>query len=195
MKPLACVMVLVCAGSASAAPPTKPAKQASWADEPAWPEDAGRLELQWVIGPDRPNPRDPYGGGLPLRPVELIVTIGRVSRHLTLEPETGSLRSYNQVMCKTGAYPLGKAEVGKLTFDEGGASGYAVKRTAPDVLEIHSWAQTDGACESPTGELVACPVADELKRKLHVPAGVKITGGTVFTTEHGKLQKLACDSE
>jgi len=65
----------------------KAAKPAVWADEPASPAAGDRLEFPWIIGPDRPNPHDPYGGGLPLRPVELVATIGDVSRHIMVADE------------------------------------------------------------------------------------------------------------
>ena len=125
--------------------------------------------------------------------MELVARIGGVTRHIALPPETGNLNSYNQVMCRTGAYPLGKGELGKLTFYEGGASGYAIRRGAADVLEIHSWSQTDGACESPTHQLVACPVEDKLRARLHVPANVKVTGGAIFLIEHGKQIPIVCE--
>ena len=186
MKSLALVAAL--AGAAAAAP---------WSDTPAWPKTGDSIELMWVIGADQKNPKDPYGDGfgLPLRPVELVARMGGVTRRITLEPETGNLNSYNQIICHTGAYPLVKGELAKLTFYEGGASGYLVKRGATaDVLEIHWWAQTDGACESPTThQLGACPVEDELRGQLHIPAKAKLTGGSIFFEDHGKQVPVVCE--
>ena len=117
-----------------------------FSDTPAWTEEIGRILLLWDVGPDRKNPKDPYGDGfgLPLRPVDLVAQLGKVTRRIKLSPETGNLFVYNQVICKTGAYPLAGKEVGKLTFYEGGASGYSVVRAGQDLLEVHHWSQTDG---------------------------------------------------
>ena len=184
MKSLALVAVL--ASAAAAAP---------WSDTPAWPKAGDAVELIRIIGADQKNPKDPYGDGfgLPLRPVELVARMGSVTRHIALPPETGNLNSYNQIMCRTSAYPLDKGELGKLTFYEGGASGYVIRRGAADVLEIHAWSQTDGACESPTHQLVACPVEDKRVARLHVPASVKVTGGAILLTEHGKQVPVVCE--
>lgn len=173
------------------AKPAKPVKELAWADEPAWPEAGELVKLAWVIGPDRKNPH----GDLPLHPVELVAKIGAVERHIPLKPEIGNLRSYNQVICNPGAYPFGKHDVAVIIFYEGGASGYLVKRVGSDVLEIHGWAGSDGACTSPSGKMIACPVDDELVARFHVPADAKITGGTIYTTEKGKIQKMLCEPQ
>ncbi len=177
-------LLVAIAGAASADP------------EPAWPKDGKVVELSWVVGPDQKNPKDPYGDGfgLPLRPVDLVARIGGVTRTLTLKPETGNLSPYNQVMCRTSAYPLVRGELAKITFYEGGASGYFVKRPKPDLLEIHHWWMTDGACEDPkTHQFVQCPGEDTVTASLAIPADVKISGGGVVTIEHGKRVPVACE--
>ncbi len=185
VKQLALVLVLV--ASAAADP----------VDTPAWPKDGKIVELTWVVGVDQKNPKDPYGDGfgLPLRPVDLVARVGGVSRTITLPPETGNLTPHNQVMCRTGAYPLERGELAKITFYEGGASGYFVKRAKPDLLEIHHWWMTDGACEDPkTHEMTACPGEDIVRASFHVPADAKIAGGGIVTIEHGKQVPVTCET-
>jgi hypothetical protein len=180
MKSLA--LVLVVAGVAHA--------------EPEWGK-GDTVELTWVVGPDTKNPVDPYGDGfgLPLRPVVLEARLGGVTRRVELKAETGNLFSYNQIMCRTGAYTLTRGELAKLTFYEGGASGYLVKRPQPGALEIHSWWMSDGACEDPkTHQLGACPGEDKVRATLAVPASAKITGGAIVLLEHGKRVPLVCES-
>jgi hypothetical protein len=170
--------------------------EVDFSDTPAWTE-TGRVLLLWDVGPDRKNPKDPYGDGfgLPLRPVELVAQLGKVTRRIKLPPETGNLVVYNQVICKTSAYPLAGKEVAKLTFYEGGASGYSVVRAGQDLLEVHHWSQTDGACEGPHHTMVACPVEDELVARMHIPQDAKVGGGAIFLTEKGKQTKLDCGAE
>jgi hypothetical protein len=176
-------LVLVVAGVAQAAPEGKWGK-------------GDTIELTWVVGPDTKNPKDPYGEGfaLPLRPVVLEARMGGVTQRVALKAETGNLFSYNQIMCRTGAYTLTKGELAKLTFYEGGASGYFVTRSTPAQLEIHGWWMSDGACEDPkTGQLGACPGEDKVRATLPVPADVKITGGAIVLLEHGKRVPLVCE--
>jgi hypothetical protein len=181
MKSLA--LVLVVAGVAQADP------------EPKWGK-GDTVELTWVVGPDTKNPKDPYGEGfaLPLRPVVLEARLGGVTRRVELKPETGNLFSYNQIMCRTGAYTLGKGELAKLTFYEGGASGYLVKRPRPEQLEIHAWWMSDGACEDPQSHAIdACPGEDKVRATLDIPATAKLTGGAIVLLEHGKRVPLVCE--
>jgi len=63
--------------------------------------------------------------------VGVTVTLGTVTRTVTLAPEFGSMKPYNQPMCKKAdrvdAYALARGEIAKLTFYEGGAGGYVIK--------------------------------------------------------------------
>jgi len=176
------------------AEPTAP----EWRDTPAWSDASKdkRIRLLWDIGPDRKNPHDPYGDGfgLPLHPVDVVLELGGVTRRIKLPPETGGLGAYNQVICHKdgGPYPLAPNEVAKLTFYEGGASGYAVVRNAQDVLEIHHWSQTDGACDGPNHTMVACPISDQLVTRFHIPQDAKTVGSAVFVTRDGKQSKIVC---
>lgn len=174
------------------APAAADTKQVEWSDSPAWSESSKdtRILLLWDVGEVRKS-KDP--NALPLRPVDVVLQLGDVTRRIKVPAEYGGLSPYNQVICKTSAYPLGGNEVAKLTFYEGGAGGYAVERPADDVLEIYHWAQTDGACQNAKGEMVACPRSHDLVAKLHIPKGVVVGGGAIFTTDGGKQSKLACE--
>ena len=179
------VLLMLLAGTAAAAP---------WTDAPAW-KGGTRIEVTWVVGPNVKNPHDPYGDGwgLPLEPVTLELRLGAVTRSIVLAPETGGLRGTNQVICPGSAYRLDPDELAKLTFYEGGASGYRVTRPSPDVLEIRHWSQSDGACEDPkTHALTACPADDEVVAKLHVPATAKVVGGAIALVDHGKRAPFSC---
>src|SRR5664279_4881727 len=94
-----------------------------WSDTPAWPK-AKTGELVWVVSPPIVT-ADP--NAMPNQPVALEVTLGTVTRTIKLAPEFGSMKQYNQPMCKQAdrvdAYPLEHGEVAKLTFYEGGAGG------------------------------------------------------------------------
>jgi hypothetical protein len=150
------------------------------------------VELTWAVGADRPNPKDP--DGLPLRPVDLEVKLGGATRRISLKPQTGGLSPMNQVMCQTSAYPLTKGQLAKITFYEGGASGYSVSRPAPTVLRISRWSVTDGACEDPkTHDLTACPVDESAVSTVDIPASAKLVGGAIATMDHGKRVRFSCN--
>ena len=72
------------------------------------------------------------------------------------------------------AYPLEKGELAKITFYEGGAGGYFLRR-AGNFLTIFEWSQTDGACPGANDELVACPRSVEQVGKIRVKAKVGAT--------------------
>jgi hypothetical protein len=101
------------------------------------------ISIRWfVYPPSVPLRRDPE---ILQRPVTLeIRTLGAV-RTKKLAPQFGALQASNQSACDGDAYPLQEGELAKLTFYEGGAGGYVVKRTG-DVLDVYSWAQSDGLC-------------------------------------------------
>ena len=116
-----------------------------WSDTPAWPK-AQKGELVWVLSPLLKAAENEY----PKQPVALEVTLGGVTRTLTLAPDFGALHPLNEPMCADGdhviAYPLAHGEVAKLTFYEGGAGGYVVRRSG-DALSVIHWTLEDYACE------------------------------------------------
>jgi hypothetical protein len=176
---------MLLAGGVAAAP------RAKWVDRPAWPA-GDTLELTWVVKPGVPTKKDP---DIPKAPLELHATMGGTTRKITLAPQQGALYPYNQPVCagKTGfiQYPLAKNQVAKITFYEGGAGGYFVRRTG-DVLEVVAWEQPDGACDGKNGELVACPGSEVIAFKLHVPKSVKIREAIVELDANGARTPLAC---
>ncbi|HEX7700918.1 MAG TPA: hypothetical protein VF403_09355, partial [Kofleriaceae bacterium] len=97
-----------------------------WSDTPTWPK-AKTGELVWVVSPPLVT-ADP--NAMPNQPIALEVTLGTVTRTITLAPEFGSMKPYNQPMCKKAdrvdAYALARGEIAKLTFYEGGAGGYVI---------------------------------------------------------------------
>jgi hypothetical protein len=111
------------------------------------------IAITWLVYPPSvPMKRDPE---ILEQPVTLeIMTAGKVHTK-KLAPQFGGLQPYNQSACNGDAYPLQDGELAKLTFYEGGAGGYLVKRTG-DTLVVYSWAQSDGLCGT-VDKPVECP--------------------------------------
>jgi hypothetical protein len=160
---------LAWATTASAAP-------GRWLDRPPWPATnrGDRIELTWLVYPIPPPADTPANTRSPLA---LEITIGGVTRVQTFPPQLGELSPLNLPLCASAvnlvAYPLARDEVAKITFYEGGAGGFVVKRAGGDVLAVFGWEQSDGACEA-KGHVTTCPRRDKLVTKLHVPPGLEI---------------------
>lgn len=92
----------------------------------------------------------------------------------------------------TIAYPLRKGDLAKLTFYEGGAGGYLVRRAGPEALAVIAWEQTDGACPLPNGDLGVCPPSETRVVKLHVPAHVKVHEAIVEIEPDGTRHPIDC---
>lgn len=168
---------------------TKPATITN-AAEPAWPVGGDTVHLTWVVSPAIvPHPKWP---DTLLAPVELEVSIGNVTRRVKLEPQQGSLFPYNQPVCQTTAYPLEPGEVAKITFYEGGAGGYFVRRTAQGELEVGSWSWTDGACAGPAGDPVACPRGETIVTRIQVLASITVQEAIVTASATGGRTALEC---
>jgi hypothetical protein len=163
-----------------------------WSDTPAWPK-AKTGELVWVVSPPIVT-ADP--NAMPNQPVALEVTLGTVTRTIKLAPELGSMKPYNQPMCKQAgrvdAYALGKGEVAKLTFYEGGAGGYVIARSG-DELSVIRWSLEDGACEDKHHQPVGCPRKDKRVARFHVPAGVKLHEQILEVDDKGARHPFDCE--
>jgi hypothetical protein len=136
-----------------------------WVDTPRWPAKAEAIDVTWLVYPVPANATTPETTKAPLA---LEVRIGTVTRTIKLDAQLGALTPDNQVVCKTSAYPLGKGEVAKITFYEGGAGGYFIRRSH-DVLSIVDWSLTDGACADKHGDPGPCPRDEKVKLRLHAP--------------------------
>jgi hypothetical protein len=151
------------AGEPAPIPPRPRILTKGWLDQPAWPADGKELELAWLVSTELvPDKRYPDWQDAPL---DLVATIGGVSRHAVLAPQFGGLKPLNQSACGGNAYPLEKTEVAKITFYEGGAGGYFVRRKGADVLEVGTWDQGDGLGD---------PRHETSVLRMHVPAKLKI---------------------
>jgi hypothetical protein len=171
--------VLLIATTASAAP--------RWVDTPAWPTaKPDAIDVTWVVHPiaDASKPETTKA------PLDLEVTIGSVTRTIKLDPQFGALSPINQTVCKTSAYPLGKHEVAKITFYEGGAGGYFIRRSGA-VLGIVDWSLTDGACPDKHGDPGACPRTEKLVIQLHAP-NVPVREHIVELDANGARHAFAC---
>jgi hypothetical protein len=175
------VLVLVTIPLAAMAAP-------AWVDKPAWPAKADAIELTWVVYPVPPNATTPETTKAPLA---LEIRIGSVTRTIKLDAQLGALEPYNQVVCKTSSYPLDKGEVAKITFYEGGAGGYYVRRTG-GVLAIVDWFLTDGACPDKHGNPGGpCPGTAKVKVQLHAP-NVPVHEHIVEVDDTGARHAFAC---
>ena len=216
---VALVLVLVACDAGQSPSPSPmtlhktPRSDSAWLDPDPWapvetaPSDAGvvkarveadakvvdpnLIQLTWHVYP----PSAPANGEEPsmLQRVWLEVDAGGVTRAWQLPSELGSLQPYNQVVCGTSGYPLEKGELAKITFYEGGAGGFFVKR-AGDVLTVFEWSQTDGACEGPNGDLVACPRSVNEVARIPVTAkrGAKVLEEIVEVDDRGDGRPIDC---
>jgi len=171
-------------------PAVKPPGHNGFLDEPAWPTDSGVLLLAWQVAPD--SVPDPHNPDLLRAPVTLEASIGAVTRRIALAPQFGALHPYNQPFCKTDAYPLGKHEVAKITFYEGGAGGYLVRRGPDDVVAVVAWEQSDGACPDAHGEPAGCPRRETAVFRMHVPPLRAIHEVIDEVDERGTVHTLDC---
>ena len=159
------------------------------AAEPAWPA-GDTVHLTWAVWPATvPHPKWP---DTVLAPVELEISIGNVTRRVKLEPQRGSLFPHNQTVCQTTAYPLDPGEVAKITFYEGGAGGYFVRRRQPDQLEIGSWTLSDGACPDAKGDPVGCPRGEATVSTIQVPASITVQEAIVQVSGSGGRTSFEC---
>jgi hypothetical protein len=146
--------------------------------------------LTWLVHPDLPvkHPEVDY----PLTPVDLVAGTERIA----LKPQLGALKAINQSACagkvSIEQYPLDKGEVAKITFYEGGAGGYFVRRVAPLQLALYSWELGDGACPDAKGEPGACPRKEKKLRTIAVPAGAAIVQKLMMVDAKGKQTPYAC---
>jgi hypothetical protein len=163
------LVILAClAGTAAADPPV-------------------RVELTWVVHPPPKTSKDDY----PKQPLDLVIKIGATTKTIKLAAQMGSLQPYNQAMCKSGAYPFERGEIAKITFYEGGAGGYFIRRAKPG-FELVDWGQTDGACPDGKGDVTVCPRSEKVVQKLDLPEGGKFFESIVEIDDAGKRHALSC---
>jgi hypothetical protein len=168
-RSLAIVVALTCAVSADTI------------DTPAWPANAKAIELTWLVSPavDAKSP------------LELVVAIGAVERHVKLAPELGQLVPMYQSVCGYTTFTAKRGELAQINFEEGGFGGDLVRRAGSDALEIVEWSQEDGGCEV-HGQITACPRKDKLVARMHVPVGFTVREHVLELDVRGKRTALAC---
>ncbi|HEY4182424.1 MAG TPA: hypothetical protein VGM90_36585 [Kofleriaceae bacterium] len=143
------------------------------------------VQLTWVVHASAATDEN-YKQAL-----ELEVTTAGKTKTITLKPQVGALYAYNQIACKTDAYPLGKNEVAKITFYEGGAGGYFVRHKG-SAYELVDWFLTDGACDDKKGNFVACPRQEKLVQKLAVPANAQLVDRIIEVDLAGQRTPFVC---
>ena len=182
------VATLALVGGACGAP-SRPATVGNRVEEAP---TSDTVKVTWVVR-EPSVPHQTYQDML-LRPVALEITIGESLGRLELKPQMGSLFPYHQSVCKTTTFPLGPDEVAKITFEEGGAGGYVIRRKPADTLEVLAWSQSDGACiDEKSGDMIACAVTYESVKKLPIPAGAKIVEALLEVDPTGTRRPIRCD--
>jgi hypothetical protein len=181
VRTLALVLLAACPGAKQ--PPTSPGEVHANGHNAS-------IMLTWLVYPAQPDPADP--DGMPVAPLELVVG----SERIKLKAQLGSLKPYYQAVCpdEEGArgYALETDEVAKITFTEGGAGGYVVKRT-PRGLALIEWGQSDGTCpDEETGELAACPRTETEVQMLTTPANVQLSHRIVRVDAAGVQSPFEC---
>jgi hypothetical protein len=146
-----------------------------------------RVDLTWVVHPPPKTSKDDY----PKQPLDLVIKVGTTTKTIKLAPQMGSLKPYNQALCKTGAYPYEVGEVAKITFYEGGAGGYFIRRAKPG-FELVDWGQTDGACDDGKGGMTVCPRSEKFVQRLDLPEDGKFVESIVEIDDAGKRHTLSC---
>lgn len=149
------------------------------------------FEVTWIVHPLVPDPKEP---DTLLYPLTLVAGGDRIE----LEPQLGGLKPYNQSVCSGKAqvdqYPLADGEVAKITFFEGGAGGYLVKRSRKGLVLI-AWNQSDGLCEDPkTHEPAPCPRSERQVREFVVGPAVEVTQQLFVVDKSGKQSPIDCTS-
>jgi hypothetical protein len=149
-------------------------------DTPAWPANAKAIELTWLV----------YPAVDAKSPVELVVAIGGVERHIKLAPELGQLIPMYQSICGFTTFTK-RGELSQINFEEGGFGGYLVRRAGNDVLEVVEWSQDDGGCDD-HGKVTMCPRKDKLVASMHVPVGFTTREHVLDVDARGKRAALHC---
>jgi hypothetical protein len=149
--------------------------------------------LTWVVHPDVPASHTDSPPDYPRTPLELIAG----SAHIALKSEFGALAAINQSVCDSATfssqYPLEKNDVAKITFYEGGAGGYVVRRASPKSLVLYAWSQDDGACINAKHEPTSCPPKETKVETISVPTGAKIVQRLVLLDATGTQTPFVCD--
>ncbi len=168
-------------------------------DAAAPPLDAaaavGDIVITWVVSPPAGPAKD---SELPKQPVTLVITAGggQILEETKLAPEVGALYPYNQAWCHTepSQYPLAKGELAKITFYEGGAGGYVIRRKG-DSLVVYSWNQTDGLCGD-VDKPVECPKNEKKVATIVVKAkpDAKVVEQILEVDDKGVRQPFDCSA-
>ncbi|HEY3806645.1 MAG TPA: hypothetical protein VGL61_28775 [Kofleriaceae bacterium] len=167
-----------------------PAKSSGWIDSPRWPA-GNRVELAWLVYPTVPRVYQGMGDTM-VAPLQLVATIGSVSRVVTFDPQLGSLKLYFQSACGSDGLPPERNEIAKLVFEEGGFGGELVRRDGDGVVEILDWSQSDGACPDAHGQPAACKPHEKLVARMHVPHGATFTQAIYDVDDAGARHPFDC---
>lgn len=149
------------------------------------------MKLTWVVG--RPTIPHPTYEGVMLQPLTLEIGTEAGVRKVELKPQMGSLFPFNQSVCSSTAYPLAAGELAKITFYEGGAGGYVVRRGEGGGLELVAWSQTDGACaDERTGDPITCPPMYERVQTIEAADNARVEETIVEVDATGTRAPMSC---
>lgn len=151
---------------------------------PPMPPEGKRLEITWLVGPPDASGRE--------RRVDLRIVVQGAEHRIALGTEQGALLPENETVCAGPQYPRGPDEVAKITFYEGGAGGFTVRRRADGALDVVRWSQDDGACPDDAGEVQACPVEEHTIATVPLPQGRRVAESIRLLDARGREGAFDC---
>jgi hypothetical protein len=190
MRAAFAIAILAAMPIVDAAPAALPPRSSGWIDAPSWPA-GDRIALAWLVHPAVSRTFHGMDNTL-LAPLQLVATIGNVSRVVTFDLQFGDLKAMFQPACGSDTLPLERGEVAKIVFEEGGFGGELVRRAGSDAVEILDWTQEDGACPDARGQPVACKPKTKLAARMHVPRGATFTQAIYEVDAAGARHPFDC---
>lgn len=171
-----------------------PGEEPDPAEPPAWPRGSV-MELTWRV-----SALTNAGSGSESKAIELMVSVGEVSRTIRLAPRAGAVVARNQPVCLTTlrhragpAAALAKPEVAKIAFDRDATTGYLVRRgSTGDVLVVDEWEQSRNACLRNNRPVKPCPRAQSAVAMLPIPPGIKFHEALVEVDSDGIAHPIEC---
>ena len=164
-------------------------------DSPVWPAGARRVLLTWVVHPSVIDPSNPDNENLVPRPIELEVSVGSVTRRVSLRYQPGTVPRKHQKPCalKLGPETLRSAmalrspeDLAALAFGVQGDYGYEVRRDTDVTIAVLAFSQDDGLCPDESGEAQRCPRQSAVVARVQVPESAAFEERVIGIDRTGK---------
>jgi hypothetical protein len=192
------VLLFVGCGASHVTVPIRPVpapEAAAPQSQPSGPPSEALVGLTWVLSTPTPDPARPESDEYATRHVALIVRTGAESRRIDLGSQAGVVVPSNQSICGKFEPPgEGPLELGRAAFDLVGSTGYVVREETSHSIVVVHFAQDDGACPGPTGEVEACPPDEKVIERLQVPKHASFEEAMVVVSASGEETPFVCRS-